>query len=259
VVSLTNGFTVAAGTPVLVISKTHAGNFTQGQQGAIYTATVTNQAGAGTTSGTVTVTETVPAGLALVSMAGTGWICGGGTCTRADVLNAGASYPPITVIVNVAPNAPSQLTNQVTVSGGGLPAGISGYDPTTIQTAQVVICLGEPNNQILNPIAADGSSVFFQGLPVLARFRDCDNSGKSVNTPGLVTNFRLVAITSGTTITTVNQAVPSATPRATFQWDPLLKDWVFLINTRSLAKGNRYSYRITLNDASTIDFSYKVK
>jgi len=107
--------------PVLTVTKTHAGNFTQGQSGATYAVTVSNQTGVGSTSGTVTLTETLPTGLTLASMAGMGWACpaGGTTCTRSDVLNDGASYPPITVTVNVAANATSPQVNVVGVSGGG--------------------------------------------------------------------------------------------------------------------------------------------
>src|SRR5207253_1693170 len=89
---------------VLSISKSHTGNFIQGQQNATYTVTVSNGSAAGPTSGTVTVTDTVPAGMTLVSMAGTGWTCPGtaaNNCTRSDVLNGNASYPAITVTVNV--------------------------------------------------------------------------------------------------------------------------------------------------------------
>src|SRR5260370_30428281 len=114
----------ATGTPPasLTISKTHSGNFTQGQQGATYMVTVGNASGAGLVVGTVTVTETVPSGLTLVSMSGTGWTCPGGAannCTRSDGLNAGASYAPITVTVNVAANATSPQVNSASVSGGG--------------------------------------------------------------------------------------------------------------------------------------------
>ena len=96
----------------LSIAKTHAGNFTQAQFGANYSVTVRNAAGAASTSGTVTVTENLPPGLTLVSMSGTGWTCPGtaaNNCTRSDVLAAGASYPAITVTVNVASNAGSPL------------------------------------------------------------------------------------------------------------------------------------------------------
>ena len=104
--------------PVIGITETPNGSFSQGQ-GASYSVTVSNQAGAPPTNATVTVTDTVSTGLTLVSMAGNGWTCTGNTCSRSDPLNGGASYPVITVTVNVASNAPSTLTNQVSVSGGG--------------------------------------------------------------------------------------------------------------------------------------------
>jgi uncharacterized repeat protein (TIGR01451 family) len=123
---------IPAGTaPSLNISKTHSGNFTQGQQGATYALTVSNSPSAGPTSGTVTVTDTIPSGLTLVSMAGTGWSCASNTCTRADVLNSAASYPAITVTVNVAANATSPQVNRASVSGGGSP-GANTSDTTTI-------------------------------------------------------------------------------------------------------------------------------
>jgi len=89
---------VYAAAPVGV-SMTHTGNFVQGQTGATYTVTVSNDPAATATSGTVTVTENMPTGLTLVSMAGTGWNCSGATCTRSDVLNPGSSFPPITAIL----------------------------------------------------------------------------------------------------------------------------------------------------------------
>ena len=96
-----------------------SGNFAQGQQNALYTVTVSNAANVGPTSGTVTVTETLPGGLTLVSMTGSGWTCASIACTRGDALAAGASYPAITVKVNVTANATSPQLNQVSVSGGG--------------------------------------------------------------------------------------------------------------------------------------------
>jgi uncharacterized repeat protein (TIGR01451 family) len=114
--------TIDPAAPVLSITKTHTGNFTQGQQGATYTVTVSNTGNA-PTSGTITVTETVPSGLTLVSMAGTGWTCPspGNTCSRSDALAAGASYPDITVTVNVSATATSPQVNQVSASQPGVP------------------------------------------------------------------------------------------------------------------------------------------
>ena len=113
----------ASGAPVpdLTVSKTHAGNFTQGQTGASYAITVTNNGGAAT-SGAVTVADTLPAGLTATALAGTGWSCTISPtlgCTRGDTLTAGASYPVISLTVNVASNAPASVTNTATVSGGG--------------------------------------------------------------------------------------------------------------------------------------------
>ena len=130
--------------PALGITKTHTGNFSAGQSGATYSVVVSN-AGTGPTSGTVTVTDTPPSGETLVSMAGTGWSCSINSCNRSDALNAGASYPPITVTVNVAPGAPSQVTNQVSVSGGGA-ALASASDPTTILQVPAAPTLVSPAN-----------------------------------------------------------------------------------------------------------------
>jgi uncharacterized repeat protein (TIGR01451 family) len=104
--------------PRLSVSKFHAGAFRPGQAGATYTVTVRN-VGGGATTGVVTMSEALPAGLTLVSMSGNGWNCTGTSCTREDALSSGSAYPPITVMVNVAPNAASPQVNAVSVSGGG--------------------------------------------------------------------------------------------------------------------------------------------
>jgi uncharacterized repeat protein (TIGR01451 family) len=123
----------APAVPALTVTKTHAGNFTQGQNGATYTVTVSN-AGAAATSGTVTVTETAPPGLTLVSMGGRGWTCGHTSCARSEALAAGSSYEAITVTVNVAANASSPQVNAVSVSGGGS-GSANTTDSTTIVSA----------------------------------------------------------------------------------------------------------------------------
>ena len=115
----------------LDVTLTNASNFTQGQTGAQYSVTVTN-GGSLPTSLPVTVTESLPAGLTLVSMAGTGWTCTVSTssCTRSDVLGPNSAYPAITITVNVASNAPSTVTNQVLATTGVLQA--TGLDATNI-------------------------------------------------------------------------------------------------------------------------------
>ena len=117
------------------ITKTHSGNFTQGQNGAVYTITVSNTGGGPSTFAPIAQVDNLPAGLTAVSMQGTGWTCAISPtigCNRSDALAAGASYPPITLTVNVAANAPASVTNQVSVSGGGVAASATATDPTTI-------------------------------------------------------------------------------------------------------------------------------
>ena len=118
----------------LSISSTHAGSFSVGQSGS-YTVSVTNQTGGAPTSGSVSVTDALPAGLTLASISGTGWACTGSSCSRSDALNGGFSYPPITALVSVGLNAPSQVVNQVSVAYtvGGNPLSASGADTTAIQ------------------------------------------------------------------------------------------------------------------------------
>ncbi len=117
--------------PLLSASVTHTGNFVQGQTGAAYSITVSNAAAGGATYATVAVTETVPSGLTLTSMTGPNWFCKNNVCQRNDTLGPGASYPPITVLVNVAANAPAQVTNQISVTGLGL-YGANASDVTAI-------------------------------------------------------------------------------------------------------------------------------
>ena len=124
--------------PDMTIAKTHVGNFRQGQTGAQYTITVTNSGGS-STSGTVTVVDTLPAGLTATAISGVSWSCSLATltCTRSDALGAGASYSPITLTVNVALNTPASVTNSATVSGGGETntSNDTASDPTTVLVA----------------------------------------------------------------------------------------------------------------------------
>jgi probable HAF family extracellular repeat protein len=120
-------------TPVLNVTSTHSGSFSPGQQSATYTLTVTNSPSAEqSTSGTISVTETLPAALTLVSMNGQGWTCASNTCTRTDSIGVGASYPAITVAVNVAGGATSPQVNRASVSEAGVQLG-NAIDSTVIQ------------------------------------------------------------------------------------------------------------------------------
>jgi hypothetical protein len=131
---VTQGFLVNPVPPVLTVTKSHQGSFAQNQSGVTYTVTVGNAAGAGPASETVTVTEAPPAGMIVTSMSGGAtWNCVYlPTCWTTTVLNAGSSYPNITVTVSVASDAPSSLTNRVTVSYGVSSTTTTASDPTAI-------------------------------------------------------------------------------------------------------------------------------
>ena len=147
---------LAASGAVLSIAVSHASAFATGQVGASYAIKVSNSALAAT-AGVVTVTEAVPAGLTLVSLAGAGWNCSGVTCIRSDALLGGASYPAITATLNVAVNAPGAVVNTATVSGGGaFPASAS--DPTAVQ---IIAALNSPGVTSLSPVTSVGSSQTF--------------------------------------------------------------------------------------------------
>jgi exo-1,4-beta-D-glucosaminidase len=141
--------------PELTVTSSHAGSFAQGDTSDPYTLTVSNAAGAGPTSGTVTVTDALPPGITPVEMTGSGWTCSlapptlpptsssrrnpvtntyepAPTCSRSDALAPGSSYPPITLDVAVADNTQPSVTNTASVYGGGSGVVTTGTDTTTV-------------------------------------------------------------------------------------------------------------------------------
>ncbi|WP_168733413.1 DUF11 domain-containing protein [Deinococcus sp. Arct2-2] len=110
--------TVIVRGPDLTLTKTHTGNFLAGRPGS-FTVRVSNTAGWAASAGTVTMTDTLPAGMVAQSIGGVGWTCTLSPlrCTRSDSLSAGAFFPDITLTV-VAANAGS-FTNTASVGGGG--------------------------------------------------------------------------------------------------------------------------------------------
>jgi hypothetical protein len=140
---ITAGFVTTV--PLLTITKSHTGNFVQGDIGDLYTAVVTNTSGAPSSTGLVTVTETPPGGLSVTSMSGSGWTCSFPNCTRSDVLGAGQNYPAIFITVNVAANAPASVTNQVRVIGGGS-APATASDTTTIVSPPPMLTIAKTHS-----------------------------------------------------------------------------------------------------------------
>jgi trimeric autotransporter adhesin len=105
----------------LSVTATHTGTFVSGGTGQ-YTITVSNSNATGIEreDNIVTVQDTLPAGLTFASASGTGWSCSAAgqivTCTHAPTLNPGASFPPLTITVNVLESAAPSVVNNVVVS-----------------------------------------------------------------------------------------------------------------------------------------------
>jgi len=172
--------------PVLSITKSHTGTFTQGQT-ATWTIQVSNTAAtiAGATNGsTVTVSDTLPSGYTLSSGTGTGWSCSGNntvTCTTSAVVAGGnTSFNLITLIVNVPASSATSVSNTALAYGGGdlvhtnsgnaasgsdnnvpvvqVPASITTNSGTTPQTAAI-------NQGFANPLAATVKDAGGVGVP----------------------------------------------------------------------------------------------
>lgn len=107
----------------LSIIKTAGGAFAIGQN-STFNLAVTNSAAGGSTTGPITVADTLPAGLNLISATGTNWNCTitGQTinCTyTGGTLTPGQAAPPITVTVVPTASAPNSITNSATVTTPG--------------------------------------------------------------------------------------------------------------------------------------------
>ncbi len=108
------------------------------------------------------------------------------------------------------------------------------------------ICDGDAGHQILQPINADGSSVFNGKSTSPAKFRVCDANGVSIGTPGVVSSFAIYQIVTGTVVSAVTEDVYSTTPDMAFRWDPTGQQWIFNINNKSNSTTDRRYYLITV-------------
>src|SRR5438034_1333574 len=130
-----NDPTAVGGAPDLAMAKRHTAAFVDGANGT-YTLVVTN-VGTTATSGPITVTDPLPAGLSFVSGLGAGWsfAAAGGTVTATNngPIAVGDSLV-FTLTVNVAPAAVPSVTNTATVSTSGdpYPGNDTANDPTAV-------------------------------------------------------------------------------------------------------------------------------
>jgi hypothetical protein len=172
---------------------------------------------------------------------------------------------------NVLSGVLSCVTTAVTNSPvGGYPITCSGQSSTNYAISYVAGTLhvifapgglvdGEPSHVILQPVAADGSSVFKAGRTVPLKFRVGDANGNSIGTPGVITGFRIVGVITGTVSTPVDLPPTSTTPDSSFRFDPTAQQWIFNLNTSGLSAGSTYLFRIDLADGSNIAFQFGLR
>src|SRR5580658_6175214 len=121
-------------------------SFTQGQQGAQFTVNTKNTGSGPTgdpTSGSnpLKVIDALNSAFTFVGTGSEGWSCGVSgqtvTCTNDGAVAPGASYPALTLNINVsATSTPGQVTNAFNVAGGaGVTATSSNTDTVTIVPA----------------------------------------------------------------------------------------------------------------------------
>src|SRR5882762_6614287 len=228
-----NDVTAINAPPDLTIIKSHSGNFVQGQTGATYTITVTNSGGTAT-SGTVTVTDTLPPSLTPTAISGTGWTCTVSPtlgCTRSDALATASSYPAITLTVNVASSAPASVTNTATVSGGG-----------------------ETNTS--NDTANDVTTITINAVPDLTIIKS--HSGNFVQVQTGATYTITITNSGGTatsgTVTVTDTLPPSLTPTAISGtgWTCTLSPTLGCTRSDALATASSYpTITLTVNVASS--------
>ncbi|MEK6743342.1 MAG: hypothetical protein AABZ15_07030 [Nitrospirota bacterium] len=189
----------------LAITKSHVGNFTVGVNGVYTLGGITNN-GPSDATGTITVTDTLPAGLTYVSAVGTGWACGAAgqivTCTRPGPLAPLASAPSITLTVSVGAAAYPSVTNTVSVTSGDFDnvAGNSTNvgDPTTVLAPD--LSTSTKTWQDLNAGDANPGDVI-QYTITLIETGGVNATGVTVtdDIPANVTGFTVTGIPAGST------------------------------------------------------------
>ena len=104
-------------------------------------------------------------------------------------------------------------------------------------------CLGAPGHTILAPINDDGSSVFKAARTVPLQFRVCSAWGLPIIAPGVVTGVAL-----GSTSVANN-----------FHFDFFTLAWVMPLSTKGLAAGRQYTGVISLDDGTSIPFTFSLR
>jgi hypothetical protein len=74
-----------------------------------------------------------------------------------------------------------------------------------------------------------------------------------------VSGFKLLQTVIGGVTSPLSRDVPAALPPPMSLWDPLLQEWFCVINTAPYKAEGSYACRITVGDASAIDFRFALE
>jgi hypothetical protein len=181
-------------------------------------------------------------------------------CT-ANVTGTGGLNQSLTV--NYGNNInPGTATASATYSGDMNHTGSNASKTFTIRFLTGALCNnGLASGIILQPINADGSSVFKAGSTVPTKFVVCDANHNSVgpNTAfpnsSVVKSYVIAAATQGT-VSGVDETQYSTTPDQFFRWDSTAQQWIFNQATGKATNltttGVTYLFQITLIDGTVI-------
>jgi uncharacterized repeat protein (TIGR01451 family) len=206
--------------PDLAITKTSPAAFAQGLNGN-YTITVSN-VGTLATSGTITVRDTLPAGMSYVSGAGANWtISGTNNVVVATTTTAIAGGADAVFTVTVAPQAAAvpSVTNKAVVSGGNQfnLANDTSIITTPVTAGTIDLALAQSSAAFLEyaassysiivtnngTIASSGALTVTDTLPAGISFSSGSGSGWSFTANGQV----VVATFAGTIAAGANSAI----------------------------------------------------
>jgi hypothetical protein len=166
------------------------------------------------------------------------WIVNGSQVT----VNGTATYTPAAATV-LLPGASQNLKVDLA------PTDTTNYNPAT-KTVQINVTFGTcpGSGVILQPINADGSSVFKQGNTVPVKFTVCDANGNPISDPNVVFgntagSITLLSAVRGT-VNNINDTGTNDIPDVAFRYSNGI--WIFNMATSNLTKNNTYMFRINL-------------
>jgi hypothetical protein len=173
------------------------------------------------------------------------------TAAYSTPVTTGSPVGAYAIVPAAVDSSPSRLGNYtVTLVNGTLTVGYATGS-----------CAGSAGRTVLQPVNADGTSVFKKGSTVPIKFRVCDANGVSIGASGVVTGTPAapVLVSKSTGAGGVDESVYSTTPDTSFRWDPSAQQWIYNQATSNLTSGVAYTYRIPLNDGTWITYRFAIK